>query len=121
MNCSSAEAFGTRSAIANAVLRITVESAATEVRFTLEGKLAGAWVRELQKTWQEVAAVSAAETVVIDLKEVTFVDNAGRELLCQLYVSGATLKPYGCMMRCLVDDIMRSVNKQGEGKCSEGE
>ena len=104
------------------MLRITVESAATEVRFRLEGKLAGAWVRELQKSWQEIAAVSGAESVVVDLKEVTFVDEPGRQLLCHLYVSGATLKAYGCMMRCLVDDIKRSVgNKQGEGKCSEGE
>jgi ABC-type transporter Mla MlaB component len=103
------------------VLRITVKSGRAEVRFRLEGRLAGPWVRELQKTWQEIAAVSGAEHVVVDLADVTFVDTAGRELLAQFYRGGATFKACGCLMRCLVDEIKHSVRNKHEGKGSGNE
>jgi ABC-type transporter Mla MlaB component len=100
------------------VLKITIETGATGVRFRLEGKLGGPWVRELEKTWHEMAAVCGTEHITLDLSEVTFVDSTGRELLEQLSVGGATLNASGCMMKCLVEEIKRSArNQQDERKC----
>ncbi len=101
-----------------AVLKITVETRGTEIRFTLEGRLAGPWVHELEKAWRETAAVGGTVHIVVDMSEVTFVDNAGRELLEQLCVGGAALKASGCMMRCLVEEIKGSArSRHGERKC----
>ena len=100
------------------MLKITVESSATEIRFRLEGKVAGPWVRELERTWRESAAICGIDHITVDMSEVTFVDTDGRELLAQLCRGGATLKASGCMMKCLVEDIRRSArNQPGQRNC----
>ena len=54
----------------------------------LEGKLCGPWVEELQRFW---SATPANHSARVDLEEVTYVDQKGRELLWQMEKQGASL------------------------------
>jgi outer membrane protein len=82
------------------MLKITVQRDETKSTLLLEGKLAGAWVAEVENSW---AAESAkAKEVLVDLNEVTFVDAEGKALLTKLHEAGATLICKGCLTRAIV-------------------
>ena len=70
------------------MLKITLHDTAAELRFRLEGKLAGLWVRELGQCWQTAASTTANRKTVVDLREVDFVDEEGQALLCQMRHAG---------------------------------
>ena len=73
--------------------------------FELEGKLAGAWVKELEAGWQGRA--SPDQPVKVVLKAVTFVDAGGRELLAEMHQQRAELVAQGCMTKAIVEEIVR--------------
>jgi hypothetical protein len=86
------------------MLKITTTTDALRTTLELEGKLAGAWVQELERCWREIPP---GRSVKILLKAVTFVDDDGRKLLAGLHESGAELKAEGCMTKCIVQEITR--------------
>jgi anti-anti-sigma regulatory factor len=90
------------------MLKITIHNDPGQSSFELEGRLTGAWVEELKTCWQRAAPVN--QRVVVRLKEVTFVDEAGRTLLADMHNQGVTLAAEGCMMKAIVEEIVR-----GEG------
>jgi anti-anti-sigma regulatory factor len=70
------------------MLRITVDHAGDDLRLRLEGKLAGPWVREFRECWQK-AASGGERRVVVDLREVDFVDSDGQIALAEVRRAGA--------------------------------
>lgn len=86
------------------MLKITTKTDAVKTTFELEGKLAGAWVNELERCWRDV---SPGRAVKISLEAVTFIDDEGKKLLARLQASGAELKAAGCMTKCIVREIIR--------------
>jgi hypothetical protein len=72
------------------MLRITNSSTATEERWILSGQLAGRWVREFKSNWERFGASQGLRRVV-DLTDVTFVDESGEALLRELDLMGAEL------------------------------
>jgi len=85
------------------MLRITVREDEKKARIEAAGKIGGAWVAELDKTWRSVEA--PGREIEIDLKDVTCVDDAGRDLLERMHRAGARLVACGVMMTALVDEI----------------
>jgi anti-anti-sigma regulatory factor len=85
------------------MLRITTKTEASKTTFELEGTLAGAWVGELERCWQEIGPDQA---VKVSLEAVTFIDDAGKRLLARLHQSGAELNASGCMNKCIVQEII---------------
>ncbi|MEX0802289.1 MAG: hypothetical protein WD688_03060 [Candidatus Binatia bacterium] len=85
------------------MLKITTKNEAVKTFFELEGKLAGAWVDELERCWREVPPGHA---VKLSLEAVTFIDDNGKKLLARLHESGAELKASGCMTKCIVQEII---------------
>jgi hypothetical protein len=61
------------------MLRITVHEAENKRRIEAAGKIGGPWVAELENTWRSLHAPGGE--IDVDLKDVTCVDDAGRELL----------------------------------------
>jgi len=61
-----------------AVLRITVDHNQDSLTFKLEGRLAGVWVNEVERTWQLLQPSPPRPNVRFDLAGVTFVDAAGK-------------------------------------------
>ena len=89
------------------MLRITPKEQDSKFTLSLEGKLAGPWVAELAKAWSEWQGRIPPRDAVIDLRMVSFVDEAGRELLAQLHREGCGLVGCGCYVGPLVDSILR--------------
>jgi anti-anti-sigma regulatory factor len=60
------------------------------VGLRLEGELAGPWVTEVGRVCSDI--VNSRQPLVIDLKEVSFVDREGIRLLASLLVQTVELK-----------------------------
>jgi ABC-type transporter Mla MlaB component len=87
------------------MLKISTQTDAAGTVFELEGKLAGAWVKELEACWQ--GRGSLYQPVKVVLKTVTFVDAAGRALLAEMHRQRAELVAEGCMTKAIVEEIFR--------------
>lgn len=88
------------------MLRITVHPEETHTTIELEGRLAGAWVDELHRVWQE-ADPSGGHSIVVNLAAVSYVDADGKRLLSDMCRAGIGFEASGCLMRSLVDDMTR--------------
>jgi hypothetical protein len=85
------------------MLRITVQNEGTRLRLHLAGRLAGAWVAETENTWR--SAPVSGRSVEIDIREVTWIDQAGRCLLQAMNQAGACFIAKGVAMEALVEEI----------------
>ena len=72
----------------------------TESKLTLHGQLAGPWVQELKVAWNESLRV-------VDLTDVTFVDEAGARVLCAMKDAGVKFVARGVDTKHLLDDLKR--------------
>src|SRR5690242_3024480 len=63
------------------MLKITEHRDGQALTFKLAGKLAGEWTPELERCWRYTIAARQPASVNLDLSEVTFVDDAGKQLL----------------------------------------
>jgi ABC-type transporter Mla MlaB component len=95
------------------MLRITTQSDVAGTTLVVEGRLAGPWVQEAERCWQE-AVVNAQRPVQVRLAAVTFVDEAGRALLAEMHRCGAALAAVGCMTNSIIEEIKREAIKRGE-------
>jgi len=93
------------------MLKITVQPDEKGTKILLEGRLAGPWVEELDRSWRQVSGGEAGR-VIVDLHNVTFVDAEGKGMLRQMCKSGAELQASGCLMRCLVEEIAKEKKEQ---------
>jgi anti-anti-sigma regulatory factor len=87
------------------MLRISVVNDPGTLRLKLEGKLAHEWVQEAKRAWQATAAMYSNAEIVVDLLDVSFVDDAGHELLSSMRHAGADLLGHGPLMSALIDEI----------------
>ena len=86
------------------MLKITVSKEHPGTTFTLSGRLVGPWVQELRRCWL-MAGVGEPAPGHVDLREVTFIDEAGTTLLSQMYRGGVTIHASGCLTRAIVQSL----------------
>ena len=93
------------------MLKITLSNTSTGTTFVLSGRLAGPWVDELRTCWvkQEIDQPAPCH---VDLREVTFIDEAGATLLSQMQRKGVTIEATGCLTRALVQRLDKVVSSQ---------
>jgi anti-anti-sigma regulatory factor len=84
------------------MLRIRTFDETHAVTLKLEGKVVRAWVAEARRAWLDARN---GKKLIIDLLDVTFVDDAGRELLAEMHAAGTSLIGSGPMIRALLDEI----------------
>ena len=85
------------------MLRITIHEDGTVCRLELAGRLEGPWVAETEKAWR--ASLRSDQKIEIDLRQLTSVDNAGRNLLAAFHRSGACLIVEGVWMTAIIGDL----------------
>jgi anti-anti-sigma regulatory factor len=90
------------------MLRITTQSTPDRLALKLEGWLTGAWVEELDRTWR--AATNTGRQICVDLSDVVYVDEAGRQLLTVMYREGIAFVTKGCVMPEVVREISESAD-----------
>lgn len=97
------------------MLRISVVNDPRTTRFKLEGKLAHEWVGEAQKAWAALSELNGKKRLVVELFDVSFVDQAGRELLVTMHQDGATLLGCGPMMSAVIEEIRADQDRVASG------
>jgi hypothetical protein len=86
------------------MLRITTTEAEGKQKWILQGQLAGPFAAELKAAW-EIAPKN--QRCVVDLTDVTFVDEAGALVLCAMKSSGVRFIAQGVDTKHLLDDLTR--------------
>ena len=90
-------------------LKITMQNSDKEIEITLEGRVAGPWVAELNRVWVETASQLGNRTVSIDLRNVTYADAPGKKLLRDIYSqTHATLIASSPWAQYLAEEITQS-------------
>jgi anti-anti-sigma regulatory factor len=67
------------------MLRITVHNGEKTQTIVFEGKIAGPWVEEFDRTWHSLAPALGAKKLQLDVRNVDFVDAKGTQLLRDIY------------------------------------
>lgn len=98
------------------MLRVTTLKGSSEVRLQLEGRLAGPWVREAEESWKGAQSAGWEQEVVVDLREVDYVDSAGEQLLRAMHRRGARLLAGSPMMAHLVGEIVGTPEETSSGR-----
>ena len=101
------------------VIRITAQQESLVTRLFLEGKLSGPCVNELDKCWQTCPAGEAA--LLVDLTNVSFVDEHGKELLARMHNKGIKLFSRSVMTKCLIEEIENIPAESGDDMLSRGQ
>ena len=71
--------------------------------FTLEGRLEGPWVAELQDCWKCNIQKADRATFRVDLAGVTFLDAIGRAALAEIHERRAVLVASDCLTKAIID------------------
>src|SRR5579859_8115987 len=95
------------------MLRITTENRRGKLFLSVEGSLSGPRVATLEQCWRELSAATPRPKFCINLCGVSFIDNAGKVILKEMYRLGAELLAEGCLNQAIVTEII------GPGRKSE--
>jgi anti-anti-sigma regulatory factor len=97
------------------MLRITQSKTGIEQRWTLCGRLSGPWVAELRTCWERGRQVSGGANTLVDLSDVTFIDESGEKLLSEMRSAGAEFVAAGVATKHLVEHLK---DQRGPGRRS---
>ena len=87
------------------MLRITHAQTETEQRWTLCGQLTRPWVAELRSCWEHGRQVGVNARTVVDLRDVTFIDESGETLLSEMRSDGAEFIAAGVETKHLLKNL----------------
>ncbi len=91
------------------MLKITTHVSDDATNITLEGRLVGPWIGELERCWREAEHSAAGRPLIVDLRSGTFVEQEGKRLLTRMCQAGADLLATGCCMRSIVEEAKKQV------------
>ena len=87
------------------MLRITNSATFNEQRWKLSGQLSGPWVAELRTNWDQVRDRARGRRYVIDLSDVTCIDQRGEGLLGELRQEGAEFIARGVYTQHVLENL----------------
>ena len=67
------------------MLKVSIHENAESIEFVLSGRLAGLWVKELERAWGETAPRLGNKTLKFNLRELTYSDSDGKRVLTTIY------------------------------------
>src|SRR5258708_13422713 len=88
------------------MLRITTENRRRKLFLSVEGSLSGTRVAKLEQGWPELYAAVQRPKFCVNLCGVSFIDNAGKVLLKEMYRQGAEFLAEGCLNQAIVTEII---------------
>src|SRR5215470_2301720 len=96
------------------MLRITVDEGPRAVTIKLEGKVVGSWVGEFDRTWHSLEHVWGSKRFSLDLRDVSFVDAEGRQLMHEIYRrTGAAFLTNSPLTTYFAEEAMQTTPKNG--------
>ena len=88
------------------MLMITEQRNDYALTFRLAGALAGDWTMELERCWRDATATDDSLRLLVDLTQVTFVDETGKRLLASMARAGARFIAGDVLMKSIVEEIV---------------
>jgi anti-anti-sigma regulatory factor len=92
------------------MLKITNCRTPNEQRWILSGQLTGPWVGELRSNWERVRWESAGRKPIVDLCDVTFIDESGRRLLDEMRHEGVEFVASGVDTKDVLENLANDGN-----------
>jgi hypothetical protein len=89
----------------NAMLRIAIRSTEDEDTWILEGRLAGQVMDKLSDAWKKTRGERHVRKSVVDLVDVTFVDERRERALAELMADGAEFVVRGVYTKSLLQSL----------------
>ena len=87
------------------MLRISTDTTPQTTVITVEGRLAGPLVHELERIWHEVRVGHDLKPTIIDLCGVTFIDSKGKLVLRMMCDEGASFQSCGADVTATIEAI----------------
>jgi hypothetical protein len=97
------------------MLKITIHDGPETLTFQVEGKLIGAWARELEQSWKTSASIRDRKALIVDLTETLYIDEEGKRVLKKLFRDGAFFRTGGAMTSSVVDELTGKSSKPWRG------
>ena len=98
------------------MLKITVQEEPEAVAIKLDGRLAGPWTAELDRTWKALAVSLGSRKLALDLCDMTYADTGGRQLLREIYESsGAAFVTKTPLSKYFATEAMSAGERENEG------
>ncbi len=85
------------------MVRITTEEQEERLIWRIEGSFRGPWVAELEGLWQ--SARDCGKRLCLSLENVSYVDDAARELITRMYRHGVDISASGLYVTAIVEGI----------------
>ena len=86
------------------MLKIIISDTPAETRWILQGRLVGVWVEELRTSWKKKPRRQNAVSCVIDLNDVSFIDQKGERLLRALAKKGVKFIATGIYVKYVLQE-----------------
>ena len=102
------------------MFRVSYSDTADGQHWSLHGRLAGPWVDELRSCWKYARDQAPLARAIVDLKEVTFIDQAGEDLLAEMRSAGAELIAAGVKHQHLLATLDHHKSALRHGTAHEG-
>ena len=84
------------------MLRITIDDGPAEQRWTLQGRLVAPWVAELESSWRNSHHRRDPRKCVVDLSDVTLIDDQGEKALRVMSRAGVEFIACGVYVKHVV-------------------
>ena len=94
------------------MLKISVIDSRTECRLVLEGKLIAPWVGELRTAWKTANEEMEGRTLVVDLRNITFISQEGEKALSELMTAGAKFRCSGVLTKHMLKQFARKKQQE---------
>jgi hypothetical protein len=94
------------------MLRITITDGPSQERWILQGRLVTPWIDELETSWKESRTRHDAMRYVVDLTDVTLIDERGEKLLEAMKRAGAEFIACGVYIK----HVLEAIDSQCEHK-----
>ena len=101
------------------MFRVSYSDTTDGQHWSLHGRLAGPWVDELRSCWKYARDRAPLARAIVDLKEVTFIDQAGEKLLAEMRGAGAELIAAGVEHQYLLATLESNESPSARGTTPE--
>jgi len=92
------------------MLKITITNTPKEELWTLQGRLVAPWVKELKATWKKARPSAQGRKCIVNLDEVTFIDQSGERMLRCMCNQGARFVAGDVYVKHVLDRLRRKSN-----------
>jgi len=87
------------------MLRITIEDTASEQKWILQGRLTGPWADQLRSNWEETRHARQGRRCLVDVNDLTFMDEGGESVLRTMMSEGAKFTARGVCIKHLLKSL----------------